>query len=132
MNTIKIALLSWLILLGNMAFADQLSLSPTAPKLGGGAAAPLTLGVLSGASPSTEFPNNVDPNQVFTMTPIRVAWSHYPRYSEIASASIKPGLLEPCALVKADVKATRRFDLFLAPVALDNGAAGFGIVRMSW
>jgi hypothetical protein len=131
MNAIKLALLSGLVLLGNMARADQQPPITVQPQGTVGAAlAPPSLS--SGVFPGNLYASVENPNLVVTMAPFRIEWGAYPRYSAISSASLKPGLLEPCALVKVDVNAKRRWDFFLAPVALDNRAAGFAIARMSW
>jgi hypothetical protein len=118
-------------LLGNLALADQPSSNTVFSKgLAFEALAPLTY--LSVAS-LNYLPGGAEgPYSVIEMAPFRVEPGSYPKYSEMAEASLKSGLLEPCALIKTNVDAKRRFDLFFAPVALNNGAAGFGIVRMSW
>ena len=69
---------------------------------------------------------------VVRMDTLRVNEVKFPKAAELKVAATKCGLLEPCALVKVDVHERRRLDLFLAPVALSNGAAGFGILRISW
>jgi hypothetical protein len=69
---------------------------------------------------------------VVEMATYRVSESKYPRYADLSKASTQAGILEPCALVKTNVAGKRRYDFFLAPVALSNGAAGFGLAKLSW
>lgn len=68
---------------------------------------------------------------VVSLPVYQVNSAFYPNYSELNGA-LKVRLLEPCALIKTHLSDERRYDFFLAPVALDNGAAGFGLARMSW
>lgn len=132
MNTIRLALLTGLALLAGPAFADQsdgnLQHQYIAREISKPfyyvPAAPAATADLSGIS---DFGG-----PVIKMATYRVNDVQFPTYAVLKVASTQIGLLEPCALVKKGVSAKRRYDFFLAPVALSNGAAGFGIMRVSW
>jgi hypothetical protein len=68
---------------------------------------------------------------VVNLPAYQVNGAFYPSYRELNGA-LKVKLLGPCALIKTHLSDKRRYDFFLAPVALANGAAGFGLARMSW
>jgi hypothetical protein len=131
MNFTKLALLSGLVLIAGVAFAGEPSFSLLASEgyPGGNLAYLTSLPANPAAKPSVTADVRVS---VIQLAPIHIGLGNYPRYSELTEAMDAPGLLEPCALEKIDVTAKRRYDLFLAPIALNNGAAGFGIVRVSW
>jgi hypothetical protein len=75
--------------------------------------------------------NGTAEGPIVSLPAFQVNSAFFPTYGELNGA-LQVRLLEPCSLIKEDVSAKRRYDFFLAPVALSNGAAGFGIVRMSW
>ena len=131
MKIIKLALLSWLVVLGTVALADPPSTRSIASQEA--ILAAVALPSFSLAVPSDGGNASIENlSAVVRMAPFRIEWGSYPRYSEVFAASLEPGLLEPCALVKVDVDAKRRWDFFLAPVALNNRAAGFAVSKVSW
>ena len=85
---------------------------------------------VAGATGSMTLPESGE--AVVRMATYHVNEAQFPSYAVLTWASTQNGLLEPCALVKTGISAKRRYDFFLAPVALSNGAAGFGIMRVSW
>ena len=131
MNTGGIAFLAGLVLTCGPALDAQTSVAgPAVPGIAAEVLAQLALP--SGVLPGAQSGAVTGQDTVVKLAPFRILSGHYPRFVEIAEASAQTGLLEPCALVKTNLNAKRRYDYFLAPVALDNGAAGFGIARISW
>lgn len=137
MKNTLMALLASLGLSAGVAFADQASVQSSSDvSVANKALDPSSFGeaaAVAATPASTASAITTPPGEtIVRMDTLRVSGTHYPSFSNLASASFAPGLLEPCALVKVDVKAKRRYDFFLAPVALSNGAAGFGLTRLSW
>lgn len=131
MNTAEIAFLAGLALAGGPSLGAQTSPAGTSAPVAA-AEVPALFPFHPDAQPAAQPGSAPSQDAVVKLAPLRILSGQFPRYSEVAGACAQPGLLEPCALVKANVDARTRYDLFLAPVALENGAAGFGIARISW